>query len=81
MKTFKVTRAQQKALLLLSRQDISMICRNPRMISGARQLLITCKKVVKKVEGIPQYAGRKKRETAHKRIVALCRKAIDKVEG
>ena len=35
---------------------------------------------IKKVEDIPQYASRKKRETAYRRIVALCRKAIDNVE-
>jgi hypothetical protein len=81
MNSLKVTRAQKKILLLLSRQDISTIRKNPRLVSGARQLLMACKKIIKKIEAIPQYAGRKKRETAHRRIVALARKAIDKVEA
>ncbi len=80
MKTVKVTSAQHRMLQILSRKDIYAIQKNPKLVAGAKHLLLACKKTIKKVEDIPQYASRKKRETAYRRIVALCRKAIDGVE-
>jgi len=81
MKSVKITGAQQKVLQILSRKDIYAIQRNPKLVASAKHLLLACKKTVKKVEEIPQYASRKKRETVYRRIVALCRKAIHEVEG
>ena len=81
MKNVKITGAQHKVLEILSRKDISAIRRNPKLVAGAKHLLLACKKTIKKVEEIPQYASRNKRETAYRRIVALCGKAIDEVEG
>jgi hypothetical protein len=81
MKSLKITGAQHKALQVLSRKDISAIRKNPKLVSGAKHLLLACKKTVKKVSEIPQYASRKKRETAYRRIVALCQRAIDSVES
>jgi hypothetical protein len=81
MKNVKITGAQHKVLEILSRKDMSAIRRNPKLVAGAKHLLLACKKTIKKVEEIPQYASRNKRETAYRRIVALCRKAIDEVEG
>ncbi len=80
MKTVKVTSAQHKVLQILSRKDISAIRRNPKLVAGAKHLLLACKRTIKKVEEMPQYASRKKRETAYRRIVALCRKAIAEFE-
>jgi hypothetical protein len=80
MKNMKVTSAQQKVLQILTRKDVYAIQRNPKLVANAKHLLLACKKTIKKVEDIPQYASRKKRETAYRRIVALCRKAIDNVE-
>ena len=80
MKSIKVTGAQYKVLQVLTRKDIYTIQRKPRLVASAKQLLLACKKTIKKVEEIPQYASRKKRETSYQRIVALCRKAIDNVE-
>jgi hypothetical protein len=81
MKSMKVTGAQHKVLQILSRKDIYAIQRNPKLVASAKHLLLACKKTIKKVEDIPQYASRRKRETAYRRIVALCRKAINEVEG
>lgn len=80
MKEIRVTGAQHKVLQILSRKDISAIRRNPKLIAGAKHLLLACKKTIRKVEEIPQYASRRKRETAYRRIVALCRKAIAEIE-
>jgi len=80
MKTIKVTGAQHKVLQMLSRKDIAAIRRNPKIVAGAKHLLLACKKTIKKVEEMPQYASRKKRETAYRRIVVLCRKAIAEIE-
>jgi hypothetical protein len=80
MKNLKVTGAQHKVLQILSRKDISAIRRNPKLIAGAKHLLLACKRTIKKLEEMPQYASRKKRDTAYRRIVAVCRKAIDQVE-
>ncbi len=81
MKSVKITSAQHKVLQILSRKDISAIRRNPKLVSGAKHLLIACKRTVKKVGEMPQYAARKKRETAYRRIAALCQKAIDSIES
>lgn len=80
MKNLKVTGAQHKVLQILSRKDISAIRRNPKLIAGAKHLLLACKRTIKKLEEIPQYASRKKRETVYRRIAAQCRKAIDQAE-
>ena len=81
MKDVKITGAQHKALQILSRKDISAIRRNPKLVSGAKHLLLACKKTIRKVGEIPQYASHRKRATAYKRIVTLCQKAIDSVES
>jgi hypothetical protein len=80
MKSVKITGAQHKVLQILSRKDIAAIRRNPKLVPGAKHLLLACKKAIKKVEGIPQYASRKKRETAYRHIVEICRKAIAEIE-
>ena len=80
MKSMMVTRAQKQALQLLSNRDIAALRRNPKLLSGSKHLLAACKKVIKKLEHIPSHAGSKRRETAYKRIVEMCKKAIDKVE-
>ena len=81
MKTIKVTPVQFKVLHLLSRKDLSMIKKHPHLVPTAKLLLKTCRKVVKKVEGIPEFANRRKRQTAYKRIAAMCRKAIETAGG
>jgi hypothetical protein len=78
MKNIKVTRAQREVLQLLSRQDINAIRRNPKLVSGAKHLVMACRKIAKKVEAMPQYAGKKRRETMSRRIVDICHKAIQK---
>ena len=74
----KVTRAQRQVLQILTRQDINAIRKNPKLVSGAKYLLLACRKVAKKVEEIPEYAGKKRRQTAHRRIADLCNKALQK---
>lgn len=78
LKTIKVTNAQRQVLAVLSRRDLATIRKNPKVVSGARHLLIACKKTIKKLEAIPEFANRKKRTTAYKRIIALCEGAIEK---
>ena len=78
MKNIKVTRAQREVLQLLSRQDINALRRNPKLVSGAKHLVMACRKIAKKVEAMPQYAGKKRRETMRRRIVDICHKAIQK---
>lgn len=80
MKNVKVTGAQHKVLQILSRKDVAAIRRNPKLVSGAKHLLLACKRTIRKVEDIPQYTSRRKRETVYRRIVALCRKAIAEIE-
>ena len=76
MKTIKVTRAQYRALQHLSRKDINTIRKHPQLVAAARDLLKACRKVVKRVEGLSEYASRRKRRTAYKKIIAVCEKAI-----
>ena len=81
MKTVKVTRSQYKALESLSRKDINTLRKHPAIVSAAKDLLRVARKVVKRVEAIPEHASRRKRRTAYKKIVVLCEKAIGKAEG
>ena len=81
MKSVKVTRSQYRVLQVLSRKDINTLRKNPAIVSAAKDLLRACRKVVKRVEAIPEHASRRKRRTAYKKIVAACEKAIARAEG
>lgn len=80
MKTIKVTHAQYRVLQNLTRKDLRLLKKFPKIVAESRQLIRACKKVIKRVEGISEYASRKKRETVYKRVVEICRKSIDSVE-
>ena len=80
MKTLKVTHAQYRVLQSLTRKDMRLLKKYPKVIAESRQLLRACKKVIKRIEAIPEYASRRKRQTAYKRIVVICQKSIDLVE-
>lgn len=81
MKTVKVTRSQFRVLQVLSRKDINTIRKHPAIVSAAKELLRTCRKVVKRVKAIPDHASRRKRRTAYRKITTLCEKAISKIEN
>jgi 5-bromo-4-chloroindolyl phosphate hydrolysis protein len=80
MKTLKVPPGHYRVLQNLTRKEISILKKHPRILLEARQLIRTCKKVIKRVESISEYASRRKRQTAYKRIVAICQKAVDRAE-
>ena len=80
MKTLKVTHAQYRVLQSLTRKDMRLLKKYPKVIADSHQLLRACKKVIKRIEAIPEYASRRKRQTAYKRIVVICQKSIDLVE-
>ena len=80
MKTIKVTPGRYRVLQSLTRKDISLLKKHPKILVESRQLLRACKKVIKRIESISEYASRRKRQTAYKRIAAICQKAIDRVE-
>ena len=80
VKTIKVTNAQHKALQALTRKNVNALKKHPKIIAAGRGLLKACKKVIKHVEDLPQYANSRKRQTAYKRIVKVCQKAIDAAE-
>jgi hypothetical protein len=80
MKTVKVTRGQYRVLQNLTRKEVATLKKYPRILVESKQLLRACKKVIEKIEEIPEYANRRKRQTAYKRIIRICQKAIDLVE-
>ncbi len=80
MKTVKVTQGQHRALQKLTRKDLSTLKKYPKILAEARYLLKACKRVIKRVESISIHANKHKRQTAYKRIVSICQKAIDRVE-
>jgi hypothetical protein len=81
MKTLKVSNAKYKVFQSITRKDLNGLKKHPNIISKSRALLKACKKVIKQVEAIPQYANHRKRQTAYKRIVKVCQKAIDLAEN
>ena len=80
MKTVRVTHGQYRALQKLTRKDLSTLKKYPKILAEARYLLRACKRVIKRVEAISVHSNRHKRQTAYKRIVSICQKAIDRVE-
>ena len=80
MKTLKVSHAKYKVFEAISRKDFNALKKHPDIIGRGRVLLKACRKVIKQVEAIPQYANSRKRQTAYKRIVKVCQKAIDLAE-
>lgn len=80
MKTVKVTRGQYHALQNLGRKEAATLKKFPKILAESKRLLRTCKSVIKKIEKIPQHANWRKRQTAYKRIVRICQKAIDAIE-
>ena len=80
MKTVKVTRGQFQVLQKLTRKEVGTLKKYPKILLESKHLLRTCKKVIKKIETLPEHANKHKRQTAYKRIIALCQKAIDSVE-
>jgi len=77
MDKITLTRAQREVLGILTRRDLQAIRKNPQLVSGAKQLALACRKIIRKVESLPKYCSRKKRETANGRIVKIARKALD----
>ena len=80
MKTTKVTRGQYQILQKLTRKEFSTLKKHPKILRESKDLLRTCKKVITKVQAMPEYASKHKRQTAYKRIITLCQKAVDSVE-
>ena len=80
MITVKLTRNQSRILQNLTRKEVSILKKYPKILGESRELLRTCKKVVKKIEAIPEHANRRKRQTAYKRIIDICLKAVDRIE-
>lgn len=81
MKSIKVTSSRYRVLQHLTRKDIGVLKKYPKIIAESRQLLRACKKVIKRIEGIPEFASRRKRQTAYKRIIVICQKSIDRIEN
>jgi hypothetical protein len=80
MKTIKVTRSQYRVLQNLTRKEIAVLKKYPGILAESRKLLRSYKKVINKIEEIPEHANRRKRQTAYKRIIAICQNAIALIE-
>jgi len=80
MKSLKVSRTHYDILQALTRRDIAVLRKYPNILTESKQLLRAFKSVIKKIEDIPDHASKRKRKTAHKRVVAICKKAIGRVE-
>ena len=80
MKTVKVTRGQFQMLQRLTRKEVGTLKKYPKILLESKQLLRTCKKVIKKSESLPEHANKHNPQTAYKRIVTICQKAVDAVE-
>lgn len=81
MKSLKVSRSQYPVLQSLNRKDIAVLRRYPRILAETKAVIRAFKSVIKKLEGLPEHASRRKRKTAHKRVIAICKKAVERVEG
>ena len=57
------------------------VTENGRDIRPADSQLRAFKNIIKNIEDISEHASRRKRKTKYKRIVTICRKAIDLFEA
>ena len=80
MKTVRVTRGQYHVLQNLTRKEVATLKKYQKILVESKRLLRACKKVIEKIEAIPEHANRRKRQTAHKRIIGICRNAVDLIE-
>jgi len=80
MKTVKLSPRQIEILRSLAPRDMRTLRKYPSLLREGRLLIKACKKVIKQVEALHQYANARKRETAYKRIIKVCEKAIERVE-
>jgi len=80
MKTVKITSGQHRVLQMLTRKDLVTLKKYPKILAESRHMLRVCKKVIKRVDALTEHASRRKRQTAYKRIVSICRTAIERVE-
>ena len=80
MKTVRVTRGQYQVLQNLTRKEVATLKKYPKILVESKRLLRACKKVIQKIGEIPEHANRRKRQTAYKRIIRNCQKAIDLIE-
>lgn len=80
MITAKLTRNQYRILQNLTRKEVATLKKYPKMLAESKALLRACKKVIKKIESIPEHANRRKRQTAYKRVIRICQAAVDLVE-
>ena len=80
MKTVKVTHGQFRVLERLTRKDLSTLRKYPKILAEARALLRACKRVVKRIQAIPEHASRRKRQTAYRRVISVCQQAVDRIE-
>jgi len=80
MITVKLTRGQFRILQGLTRKEVGTLKKYPKILTESRELLRACKKIIKKVGEIPEHANKRKRQTAYKRIINVCQKAVDRVE-
>ena len=79
MKTLKVTPARYAVLEALTRKDIATLRKYPKILRRGQDLVHACEKVIKRLESMPPHANRRKRETAYKRMVRICQKALERV--
>lgn len=80
MKTLKVSAGRYRVLQGLTRKDISVLKKHPHILGETKHMLRAFKKVIKRIEGMSEYASRRKRQTAYKRITAICEKAVERAE-
>jgi hypothetical protein len=78
VKTMKVTRAQKAVLESLSGKDIAALRKNPALVAASKEMIAACRKIIRKVEAIPEYSSRKRRVTTYRRIATLARHALHK---
>jgi len=80
MRTVKLSSRQAQVLDSLTPRDLRTLRKYPSLLREGKQLIRACKKVIKQIEALHQYANARKRATAYRRIVKVCEKAIERVE-
>jgi hypothetical protein len=78
MKTVKLTSSQYALLQALGPRELRSLRKHPHVVREAKHLVKACKKIIKVIEALDQFSNARKRATAHKRIIKICTKAIER---
>lgn len=81
MKTIKVSARKARLIAAIGPRELRTLTKYPNLLAEGKHLIQACRGTIKEIEALQEHANARKRETAHKRVVRNCAKALARVES